>query len=142
MAWPDLNVLGSRPLRIWSLGTHRPFDTKILFTSLSIPSIVREPASRHSAPVAASGLNASPVSGQSQCQFSCWKHSGAQVCTVNIRGRRQGSHHRSCTSHQRREPQLFGGSQILHSFPRKTVRLPVKRLARHSSFDFRSANYS
>lgn len=62
--------------------------------------------------------------------------------SVNIRGRRQGSHHRSCTSHQRREPQLFGGSQILHSFPRKTVRLPVKRLARHSSFHFRSANYS
>lgn len=56
------------------------------------------PASRHTAPVPASGLNASPVTGWSQCQFSCWKHSGAQVCPSKYQ--RQTTGFRSPFLHQ------------------------------------------
>lgn len=35
-------------------------------------------STRHTTPVAAPQLNAPPVTGSPQCQFSCWGHSGAR----------------------------------------------------------------
>lgn len=80
--WPDLNVLGSYPapdMCAQGSTVGRPRDTKVLFTSFSIPAIVEI---QHQVgtplPLAAPQLNASPVTGGGgQCQFSCWKPSGA-----------------------------------------------------------------
>lgn len=77
LARPECAVC-SRPLRIWPLRTHHPEDTKLLFTSFSIPSFVEGLPRRSAAPLAAPGLNASPVTGCCQCQFSCYMHSGAR----------------------------------------------------------------
>lgn len=48
------------------------------------PVHCERPALRGTAPVPASQLNTSPVTGWSQCQFSCWKHSGAQVSSNHL----------------------------------------------------------
>lgn len=65
--WPDLNVLGSYPapdMCAQGSTVGRPRDTKILFTSFSIPAIVEI---QHQVgtplPLAAPQLNASPVTG-------------------------------------------------------------------------------
>lgn len=55
---------------------------------LLYPNHCVRPASGHTTPLPASGLKASPVTGWTQCQFSCWKCSGAKV-----------SDHLYCTSY-------------------------------------------
>lgn len=79
VAWPDLNVLCALvPSGYGRSGLIIPkTQSASSHPSLSHPLWWGLPR-RSVAPLTSPGLNASPVTGCSQCQFSCYMHSGAR----------------------------------------------------------------
>ena len=101
LAWPDLNVqLGPSPPPDMVAQGSSWLGHKDPLHILLYPVHCERPALRHMAPVPASGLNTSPVTGWSQCQFSCLKNSGVQAhCKKSYTYTKKGTtSHKGCKS--------------------------------------------